>query len=56
MSTDAPPAPFNERLRAIREGLRRMSQAELAKAAGLPPSSIAHFERGTRKPSFDSLG
>ena len=33
-----------------------MSQAELAKAAGLPASSIAHFEGGTRKPSFDSLG
>lgn len=33
-----------------------MSQAELARAAGLPPSSIAHFEGGTRKPSFDSLG
>ena len=56
MSTDAPPTPFNERLRAIREGLRRMSQAELAKAAGLPASSIAHFEGGTRKPSFDSVG
>ena len=32
-----------------------MSQAELAGVAGLPPSSIAHFERGTRKPSFDNL-
>ena len=33
-----------------------MSQAELAKATGLPAPSIAHFERGSRKPSFDSLG
>ena len=33
-----------------------MSQAELAKAAGLPASSIAHFESDARKPSSDSLG
>ena len=33
-----------------------MSQAELARVAGLPSSSIAHFESGARKPSFDSLG
>ena len=46
---------FKDRLRSVREGLRRMSQAELAKAAGLPASSIAHFEGGARKPSFDSL-
>ena len=32
-----------------------MSQLELAKASGLPASSIAHFEGGTRKPSFESL-
>ena len=32
-----------------------MSQVELAKATGLPPTSIAHFEGGGRKPSFDSL-
>ena len=32
-----------------------MSQVELAKAAGLPPTSIAHFEGGGRKPSFDNL-
>ena len=33
-----------------------MSQVELARATGLPPPSIAHFEGGSRKPSFDSLG
>jgi len=44
-----------ERLRTAREGLRRWSQSELAGRAGLPPSSIAHFETGTRKPSFDTL-
>ena len=32
-----------------------MSQAELGEAANLPPTSIAHFEQGTRKPSFDNL-
>lgn len=32
-----------------------MSQVDLAKATGLPPSSIAHFEAGGRKPSFDNL-
>jgi transcriptional regulator with XRE-family HTH domain len=46
---------FRERLRAARESLRQMSQAALARDSGLPPSSIAHFEAGTRKPSFDSL-
>ena len=32
-----------------------MTQADLARAIGLPPSSIAHFESGARKPSFDNL-
>ena len=32
-----------------------MSQVDLAKAIGVPPSSIAHFESGNRKPSFDNL-
>ncbi len=46
---------FKERLRTAREELRRWNQSELAGRAGLPPSSIAHFETGTRKPSFDTL-
>ena len=45
---------FMHRLRAARD-LRQWSQSELAERAGLPPSSIAHFETGTRKPSFDTL-
>jgi transcriptional regulator with XRE-family HTH domain len=45
---------FQERLRAARE-LRKWSQGELAEKAGMPPSSIAHFESGSRKPSFDTL-
>jgi len=50
-----PSNAFRDRLRTAREELRGMSQAKLAKAADLPPSSIAHFEGGTRKPSFDNL-
>ena len=53
--TERPSDTFKDRLRTARDGLRGMSQVELAKAAGLPPSSIAHFEGGTRKPSFDNL-
>ncbi|HRN88217.1 MAG TPA: helix-turn-helix transcriptional regulator [Hyphomicrobium sp.] len=45
---------FKVRLRAARE-LRELNQTELALKAKLPPSSIAHFESGSRKPSFDNL-
>lgn len=45
---------FRERLRAARE-MRGWSQSDLAQEAGMPPSSIAHFETGSRKPSFDTL-
>jgi transcriptional regulator with XRE-family HTH domain len=45
---------FPKRLRAARE-LRGLSQTELAAAAKMPASSIAHFEGGSRKPSFDNL-
>jgi transcriptional regulator with XRE-family HTH domain len=55
MTHDPKPSEiFTQRLRAARE-LRQWSQSELAERAGLPPSSIAHFETGTRKPSFDTL-
>jgi transcriptional regulator with XRE-family HTH domain len=55
MPEDAPqPDIFQERLRAARR-LRRMEQAELAVAAGLPAASISHFEKGNRKPSFENL-
>src|SRR5215218_6313148 len=46
---------FQQRLRAAREELRKWSQSELGAKAGLPPTSIAHFETGSRKPSFDTL-
>jgi transcriptional regulator with XRE-family HTH domain len=45
---------FPERLRAARK-LRGMEQVVLASAAGIPPTSISHFEAGARKPSFDNL-
>lgn len=45
---------FGERLRAARE-LRGLNQRELSERLGVPPSSIAHFEGGRRKPSFDSI-
>jgi transcriptional regulator with XRE-family HTH domain len=49
-----PSETFQSRLRAARD-LRGWSQSELAARAGMPPSSIAHFEAGSRKPSFDTL-
>ncbi|WP_456772897.1 helix-turn-helix domain-containing protein [Bradyrhizobium sp. USDA 4369] len=45
---------FKERLKSARE-LRGLSQSQLASGAGLPPSSVSHFEAGSRKPSFDNL-
>ena len=50
-----PSEVFKDRLRSARETLGQMTQADLARAIGLPPSSIAHFESGARKPSFDNL-
>lgn len=55
MLSDASPSElFAERLKAARL-LRKWTQAELAARAELPPTSIAHFESGSRKPSFDTL-
>ena len=45
---------FAERLREARR-IRDLDQAELARRAGLPASSISHFEKGSRKPSFENL-
>ena len=49
-----PAEQFGERLKEAREK-RKIGQAQLAEATGLPPSSISHFEAGARKPSFDNL-
>ena len=45
---------FPERLKSAREK-RNLTQNELGQKAGLPPSSIAHFETGSRKPSLANL-
>lgn len=54
MNTTAHTNLFPTRLRSSRE-LRKLSQTELAERAGLPSTSISHFEAGARKPSFDNL-
>ncbi|MFI5016201.1 MAG: helix-turn-helix domain-containing protein [Hyphomicrobiales bacterium] len=51
---DRIPDSFPERLRAARE-LRKWSQEELAERAATHASSIAHYEIGSRKPSFEAL-
>ena len=51
MSSDS---AFANQLRALREK-RELNQSDLARAAGLQPSAIAHFEGGRRKPSFDNI-
>ena len=48
------PADFSSRLKASRE-LRKLTQAELGHLAGLPSTTISHFESGNRKPSFENL-
>jgi transcriptional regulator with XRE-family HTH domain len=45
---------FEDRLKAART-FRGFGQAELATKAGLPATTISHFEGGTRKPSFENL-
>jgi transcriptional regulator with XRE-family HTH domain len=45
---------FSARLKTARE-MREWSQVELGRKAELPASSVAHFEAGSRKPSFDTL-
>jgi transcriptional regulator with XRE-family HTH domain len=45
---------FKERLKKARD-LRGLNQTDLANRAGLPPSSVSHFESGPRKPSFENL-
>ena len=45
---------FGRRLRDIRKR-RGLDQAALAETARVPVSSISHFERGRRKPNWDTL-
>lgn len=48
------PSDFPARLKDSRE-LRKLTQAQLSKLAGLPSTTISHFESGSRKPSFENL-
>ena len=48
------PTEFPARLKEAREK-RGLTQAGLSKKAGLPSTTISHFESGSRKPSFDNL-
>lgn len=45
---------FPARLKLARD-MRGLTQADLGKQAGLPSTTISHFESGSRKPSFDNL-
>jgi transcriptional regulator with XRE-family HTH domain len=45
---------ISRRLRQAREA-RGMTQAEVARAAHLEPSAVAHFESGRREPSARNL-
>ena len=45
---------FAERLRQARKRAN-LSQAQLAKRCGLPPSQISHFETGSRTPRLSNL-
>lgn len=48
------PDDFQKNLKKARI-LREWSQSDLAKQIGIPPSSISHFENGTRSPSIKNL-
>ena len=54
MKNEQPSEKFPKRLKTAR-AMRQWNQNELAERANLPASSIAHFEIGSRKPSFDNL-
>ncbi len=45
---------LSSNVRAFRE-LRGLTQADLARRAGMQAASISHFEPGQRLPSLDSL-
>ena len=40
---------FKIRLKEVRK-IRKLTQQELAEKTGIPVTSIAHFESGSRKP------
>lgn len=54
LANDATAPSFAGRLMQARR-MRGLSQVALARKAGLPPSSISHFEAESRRPSLDNL-
>ncbi len=54
MSIESEEPSFAIRLREAREA-RGLSQSDLARRLGTPPSAIAHFEGARRKPSFANV-
>lgn len=46
--------PLHERIRYLRD-LRKLTQAELARKAGITQGSLAHFESGRASPSVKTL-
>lgn len=54
MTKSKPSDIFPQRLKAARD-MRGLNQGVLAERAKIPQSSVAHFEAGARKPSFDTL-
>lgn len=45
---------FKIRLKEVRK-TRKLTQQELAEKMGIPVTSIAHFESGSRKPSLENF-
>ena len=45
---------FKIRLKEVRK-TRKLTQQELAAKTGIPVTSIAHFESGSRKPSLENF-
>ena len=45
---------FCIRLKEIRK-MRKMTQQELSEKSGIPSTSIAHIEAGSRKPSLENF-
>ena len=45
---------FKIRLKEVRK-IRKLTQQELSEKTGIPVTSIAHFEAGSRKPSLENF-
>lgn len=54
MTLELDPNEFKIRLKEVRK-IRKLTQQELAEKTGIPVTSIAHFESGSRKPSLENF-